>query len=433
MSFIKFDNVDILSTTTYITRFVKHESATPRELITLDLARDDGAILINDRRGVKKITIQGILIASSESALDTAIDTFKEVLSRQQKYLDISFEGSTRRYIATCTAHEFDRDFFHLLFVPYTAEFTVLSGVGTEYNETTLIDNVDLTYSSGYCPFTATFAGTAKPAPVFKITFSSNDANATGVMLENVTTGEKLIYTQLAGIAQNDYFEVDYVNKQVRYNGVVKNYIGTFPSLIVGSNSLRWKVGEIPDQVASVLYANITQTGPQVYGNNWSSQAFTIPYKDNSYKKLKLFLYKDGTPPNALTVEIQSDTAGKPSGTAVATGTIAVASIPTGIANSALVGVVFSSQFTLNPNTRYHIVTKTTAGDASKLFGTPWLVLGTNSSFNYYKGGVLTSSNAGSTWTDEGSKHIGFSLFYAGQDAGSVSAKNTVKYYKRYI
>ncbi|MFA5462449.1 MAG: hypothetical protein WC274_10285, partial [Sulfurimonas sp.] len=101
---IKFDSTELLNTT-YIPRYVKHESSTDRELGIMNLARDNGSVLVNDRRGTKTITLKGILTGATESALETAIDNFKELFSRQQKNLDISWAGSTRRYIATCKSH----------------------------------------------------------------------------------------------------------------------------------------------------------------------------------------------------------------------------------------------------------------------------------------------------------------------------------------
>ena len=40
-----------LTTATYLPRFVKHESASDRQLTTLALAGDDGEVLVLDRRG----------------------------------------------------------------------------------------------------------------------------------------------------------------------------------------------------------------------------------------------------------------------------------------------------------------------------------------------------------------------------------------------
>ena len=89
MTSVKFDSTEIVSTT-YIPRFFKHESDPEIQINTADLARDDGSIIVSDRNGQKRILVQGILTASSQTNLETAIDTFKELFRRVGKNLDIS-------------------------------------------------------------------------------------------------------------------------------------------------------------------------------------------------------------------------------------------------------------------------------------------------------------------------------------------------------
>ena len=138
---IKFDGVEIL-TTTYIPRYVKHESAPERELTLLNLAREDGSVLVTEKYGTKTITLIGYLVGSSKSDLETKIDSFKELFSRKEKNLDIDWEAGTRRYVATCIRHNFDRDHFHLLFVPWTAEFVIAGGIGQDISLTVPINDV---------------------------------------------------------------------------------------------------------------------------------------------------------------------------------------------------------------------------------------------------------------------------------------------------
>src|SRR5262245_30774345 len=128
---VSFDGTDLI-TTTYLPRFVKHESVGTRQLDTMALSRSDGEVLIADSRGKKTISLQGTLKGSSQSDLESKIDAFTELFSRPEKNLDIDWSGGTRRYVATCTAHAFDRDHYHLSIVPWRAEFTVLSGEGKD-------------------------------------------------------------------------------------------------------------------------------------------------------------------------------------------------------------------------------------------------------------------------------------------------------------
>jgi len=210
MASIKYDNTELLNTT-YIPRFVKHETATERFLVKLDLAKEDGSVLIDDRRGTKIISIQGILTDTTQASLETKIDSFKELFARQQKELSISWESSARKYIATCISHKFDRDYFNNLYVPWTAEFEVLSGVGLDAQET--VERTNESITTNPYNFSPTLGGSAIPKPIVKITFSSNHTNPRGIMIKHRTTGEKIIFNQIAPFYTDDYVQFDFANK----------------------------------------------------------------------------------------------------------------------------------------------------------------------------------------------------------------------------
>ena len=153
---ITFDSVDI-TTNPYVPRFIKHETV-PEELLSLmELAREDGSIIIADKYGVKHITLQGVIYGSTQADLETKIDTFKEVFSRKAKNLDVDWAGGTRRYVATCMSHKFNRDYFNISMCPWTADFIVPEGVGKDTSLTATIDALDIyniakdqEYATGY-------------------------------------------------------------------------------------------------------------------------------------------------------------------------------------------------------------------------------------------------------------------------------------------
>lgn len=138
---IQFDSVEILDSA-HIPRFMKHETAAERSLVDVQLAREDGNVLIFERYGKKIIKLQGTLTAASQTTLDDAIDTFKELFSRPEKNLDITWGGSlgTMRFVATCQSHTFDRDHYNTSAVPWTAEFIVSSGVGKDIATTNALN-----------------------------------------------------------------------------------------------------------------------------------------------------------------------------------------------------------------------------------------------------------------------------------------------------
>ena len=130
---ITFDSVDI-TTAPYVPRFIKHETVPERILSLMSLAREDGSVIIAEKYGVKHILLQGIIYGSTQSDLETKIDIFKELFSREAKDLDISWEAGTRRYVATCVSHKFNRDYFNISMCPWTVDFIVPEGVGKDTN-----------------------------------------------------------------------------------------------------------------------------------------------------------------------------------------------------------------------------------------------------------------------------------------------------------
>jgi len=106
MASIKFDGTEILDTT-HVPRFMKHESAPLRSIQLLDLTRDDGQVVVSIKYAQKTIKLQGVLTGSSQADLESKIDTFKELFSRQAKNLVVDWNGTTRTYVATCMNHVF--------------------------------------------------------------------------------------------------------------------------------------------------------------------------------------------------------------------------------------------------------------------------------------------------------------------------------------
>jgi len=151
-----FDSVNILADP-YVPRFIKHESSPERDLSLMELAREDGSVIIAEKFGVKHITLQGVIYGSTQADLETKIDAFKELFSRDAKNLDIGWASGTRRYVATCVKHSFDRDSFHVSICPWTADFIVPEGIGKDTTEVNIIDALDFynitkdqEYASGY-------------------------------------------------------------------------------------------------------------------------------------------------------------------------------------------------------------------------------------------------------------------------------------------
>jgi hypothetical protein len=434
MTSVKFDSTEIVSTT-YIPRFFKHESDPEIQANLADLARDDGAILVSDRNGSKKILVQGILTASSQANLETAIDSFKELFRRVGKNLDISWAGGTnnRRYVATCVRHEFDRDHFHLLYVPWTAEFVVPSGVGEDTSETQNITNetfnTQTANSSGYYK-SLTYSGSARPRPRITVIASGSTSDAAGYEIKLGETGERIIFTRSSGLNNNN-LELDCRNKTVKYGGSSVAYYGIFPKFTPAiSQSIYIKVGDIVAAQFDGTGATADTEMP-IYGGTVvkPAQSFIVPYGDSTFQGVSLLLRKVGTIATDLTIRIETDSSGHPSGTladANATFTITAATFTDAFFDWRLINS--TNKFTLQANTKYWIVCASTGGDASNYFA--W----TRYNGNPYKNGNCTSYQSGAgTWIDEPSNDLAFKVLFGGKFDGSKTYTVNGYYYKRYL
>lgn len=404
---IKFDSTELLNTT-YIPRYVKHESSTDRELGIMNLARDNGSVLVNDRRGTKTITLKGILTGATESALETAIDNFKELFSRQQKNLDISWAGSTRRYIATCKSHNFDRDYFHLLFVPWTAEFVVLTGFGQDTSETTIV-NAD-TFTANYKTKQFTLLGTADPKIRFNVVIDTPNNYIHGVELKNTDTGER-IYLTYASSLDNKTVEIDTKLKTVKIEGVEVPYYGVFPKFSIGVNNIQISLGDIIDQ----QFAPTTiDSNYAVYSSIKPGQSFRVPYTNGTYRSIWLELSYVGSPAVGLNVRIETDDNGEPSGTLVNANAIGLISTTgmTGGSTRTWYQILFPDVFSLSSTETYHIVLQTVSagGDGSNNY--QW----------YYESGLDATYKQGNaetldgTWTQHSNSDMKFKLCFGGRN-----------------
>lgn len=434
MASIKFDNQEILNTT-YVPRFVKHESDPEININMLELARDDGSIIVSERNGVKKVLLQGILTAATQSALETAIDSFKELFRRVNKNLDVSWESGTRRYVATCTKHEFDRDHFHLLFVPWTAEFTVPAGVGEATSEATLYD-ADFTTQNkllGYAGYIV-FGGTARPKPRIRISNKgTNSSDAAGIEVKNSANGDRIVYTRYGGLQGFDTgLEIDERLKTVKYGGSVVGWFGVMPKIDVGSAAtyLYVKIGDI---VATGFYGSTSWDSEMpCYGNGVvkPAQSFMVPYADSTFQGISVLMRRNGTPGTDLTWRIETDNAGKPSG-----------SLAAGDAYGTISAAVFTdtyfdwrlnnstNKFSLAANTRYWLVLNTTGGDGSNYYA--WSNhVGVGAT---YKNGNLDYQSGVGSWLDLPANDADFYILFGGKFDGTKTYHASVYQTYRYL
>lgn len=432
---IKFDNTEIVGTT-YTPRFVKHESAPDRVISSFPIAREDGDAFIAERYSIKRIILQGVITGSTQAVLEAAIDTMKELFSRPEKNLDIDWNSSTRRYVASCIKHDFDRDHYNIAFCPWTAEFEVLSGEGKDTATTTALNAHVVTVTT---PGSDSFdmAGSKPAKPTINLKIGSTTTKVKGIEYKDTDTGEKIVFTSSkATWFQDDHIIFDCLLKKVTENiaSAIYNerkFYGVFPRFIIGTNNVLISAGGLVNQSTGDTATGDSTTGEVLDATTErKAQSFKVPYTDDTFKGITLMLTKTGNPGN-MTVRIETDSGGKPSGSLVdanATFTITAASVSTkGYYTVYSAGGLFP----LTANTKYWIVISAAATlDGSNYYTIAGVTSG--SGFEYPNGKATISTDSGATYSDWGDPDFVFRILYGGEpDTESVA--HTVTYTKTYL
>ncbi len=301
---IKFDSTE-LANSTYTPRRVNHESSPNREIVTLPITRQDGSVKISSRYSEKIITIEGVITGTSAADLESKIDTMKELLSRQDKNLDIDWNGATRRYVATCQKHNFDRDHFNILYAPWTAEFLVPAGLGIDTASTSLYDTSSITATTTTIN-PLTFAGSAQPKPVITINLTTV-GSCQVIKLINNDTGQ---FIKVDGpFANADVIIVDCDLLTVTKNGTAITFRGMLPNFYIGANSFSMVIigdGDLQDQTQSTDNGSVNVLYDDGVALPWAAQSF-IPGESGYIDYLSLVLIKNSTPTGNYDILIYSD------------------------------------------------------------------------------------------------------------------------------
>lgn len=225
---ITYDGTSLVSSP-FTVRRLTHENADSRVLNLQELARQRGGVLLNAEYKPKIIRIEGTITGTSNTDLEGNIDEFKELIARQGKNLDISYENGTRRFIATNRAIRIERDYYHLNYAPYEIEMLIPMGIGYDITTTTAsyAGVTDLTYTDS-----VTIGGTVDPKVIITVSVTAASGVTAMFFLAN---GFKITLTQ--AIAATDVIIFNGETMKVTVNGVEVDYTGMFPNWVVGLNA----------------------------------------------------------------------------------------------------------------------------------------------------------------------------------------------------
>jgi len=453
---IKYDSTE-LENATYLPRYVHHETAPERLINSLKLARQDGEVIIDDTLSIKYIEISGILVGSSRSDLDGKIDAFKELISRKDKNLDVTWVSGIRRYVCRSITHEFNRDFYNILHVPYTIRFFVATGYGKDTSETTALNKTGIVAATD--SEEVTLAGSYNPKPKHTINLDTR-GNADIIRLENEDTGDymdiDLGEDSADGIWDGDYIVVDEEDLTVKKNGTTAmEYRGKFPSTVIGANNLKmtiygngYTLDEYNDDNTGALSSVVWDNGTV---QPWGMQSF-VAGNSGRVKKLGLPIVKNGAPTGYAYFNLWTDDNGKP-GTFMGTAyyRIAMTSIPSFGAiqwSDFLWGGTATKEPFLTKGKRYWIVNygnQVTGSDVSKYLMWPYSNLATSYLYGKAMAAKIEAdfladilfdgiANAGAgDGVDNGQYNCMFRVYLGDGAAVSHDIDWEIKYTKKYL
>lgn len=230
-----------IQTANIIVQSISHESIPTKIASTYSHAHANKTTIPFIAYPSKQITLTGVVVGSSVPDLDSRLDTFKSYFNGKDKYLDISYNGSTRRYIATLNAMTVDRTGL-LTYANFTISFIATDPFGQDTAATTAINTTGNT-AIPYQP-TYTFLGSAPTQrPVITVTFSAMTGNTTpqSVTVSNNATSQGITVNRVW--SATDVLVIDTVNRTVTVNGNPVQFSGAFPEFALGAGTFGYTDG----------------------------------------------------------------------------------------------------------------------------------------------------------------------------------------------
>lgn len=224
-----------------ITNVIDHTDG-PEMLTGLyGLADADGSSIPNINYSSKPLALAGAIKGSSQSDLDSRIDTFKGYFIGKDKNLDITYGAGTRRYIATAGVPKIQRkqkSFIATFQVPITC--TNPFGLDTTPTDLWTVKN---NFTSATFTETPTVGGNAPfQLPIITITIDAITGAGDYVQISNDNNNQEIMIYGL-GLTAGDVIVIDCEQRIVSLNGDEVDYYGTFLELEPGANSITYTDG----------------------------------------------------------------------------------------------------------------------------------------------------------------------------------------------
>lgn len=350
---ITFDSYN-LQDNTVITEHIDGDDSLPQKATGVyELPILHGAKRTFEKYMARYITLKGIVKSPTASGLIGKLEELKELFSRQEKSLQITYPDSyTRIYTASVEDVKMPRPAYAVTVANYEAKFVCPEPWSVRTNNT--ISGV-YNISDPITTLSVGISGTLDPQPQI---FFNTTASGSKFIFANTTTGKSIeISTTFSGSGRS--LIIDCYNFSVQLDGNPTEFRGTFPQFKANQqNSISIiTIGQSGD--AKDQYFEDTTNLKYVinFGKNRAIAQSFIPTKAKLlYVELFLGLNSTYAPSQnyTITVEIQTDSSNKPSSTVVGTAVIA----PIESKTLSWYRAIFASPLTLTIGSKYWIVIK---------------------------------------------------------------------------
>lgn len=218
-----------------ITAMPDIENAPEREMDVINVPRSPGVKVANSNTREKIITARGVVVAATGPLLRAYIDTMKKSLRGESGTLTVTYQGITRRYVATLQnmgsmfseklSTDINKSPFELVFLT--------EGISTDWNYTYYTQQITALVDTVY----VVGAGTTEAPNVITVVINAATA-ITALQIGSDNAGGQIKYT--GALVAGDVLIFDRENQQVTLNGVQVNFTGFFPDMAVGDDYLRF-------------------------------------------------------------------------------------------------------------------------------------------------------------------------------------------------
>lgn len=224
----------------FVIEDIDHRGAPQTDLSIFSMADSDKSALADVDYPSKKIRITGKIICDDTYELGAYIDIFKSYLTGQEKNLDIDWNGSTRRYIATANDVRINRT-ISKRHADFRVDFICTEPMGVDTATTSF------STASGVTTASATYSeavnGTAPyQYPIITITINSLTAGDDWIKVSNNSNGQEILVYQPT-FAVNDVLVIDSFERTVKINDVETDYLGAFIEWTLGEQSITYSDG----------------------------------------------------------------------------------------------------------------------------------------------------------------------------------------------